>query len=276
MSFNPLTILPDKMARHTRNTPPRGSRAPKERDHARSTDEYRWVVGRNPVREVVKAAPERVKEILLSPTLTRSNDLNLPQNLKVREVDVEELDEIAGHAQHQGCIARITPKAPLALKDLIEDLTEKDDAIVLALDNIQDPQNFGSILRAAECFGVAAVLYSRNRGSGLTPAASKASAGASELVDLVEVANLVDALEKLKKENFWVVATAIDSEAQKASSFDFPKKTVLVMGSEGAGVQPLVLKRADFKVYIEMFGSVDSLNVSQATAVLLHQLKTRR
>lgn len=262
------------MARNSRYTPTKTG-APQKRERKTETEgEYRWVVGRNPVKEVVKAAPDRVKELLLSPTHFRSHEF--PKGIKVREVDLEELDEIAGIAQHQGCIARITPKPPLNLKELIAKATEKETATILALDNIQDPQNFGSILRAAECFGVDAVLYSRNRGSGLTPVASKASAGASELVELVEVANLVDALEKLKKENFWVVASAIDEEAHKLSTFDFPQKTVLVMGSEGAGVQPLVLKRADFKVYIEMFGSVDSLNVSQATAVLLHQARTSR
>ena len=139
------------------------------------------------------------------------------------------------------------------------------------LDSIFDPQNFGSLLRSAECFGVDGVIWSKNRGCELTPVVSKASVGASELLPLLCVSNLAETMRKFKKNGFWIVTAEIGEEAKSLDSFDFPEKTLLIMGSEGKGVQKLLSKEADSKVYLPMYGQIDSLNVSQAASVLLYQ-----
>ncbi|MCP5504641.1 MAG: 23S rRNA (guanosine(2251)-2'-O)-methyltransferase RlmB [Chlamydiales bacterium] len=151
--------------------------------------------------------------------------------------------------------------------------TAPEKSLVLMCDAIQDPQNFGSILRAAECFGVDAVIYSTNRNVALTPVVSKASVGASEIVPLIPVSNLVDTLKKFQDAGYFSVATEISDKAEALDSFVFPEQTLLMIGAEGPGIQPLLSKKSDFHLYIPMKGSIDSLNVSQATAVLLSHWK---
>ena len=112
-------------------------------------------------------------------------------------------------------------------------------------------------------------FYSTNRNVALTPVVSKASVGASEMVSLIPVSNLVDTLKKFQDAGYFSVATEISDQAKPLDSFEFPEKTVLMVGAEGSGIQPLLSKRSDFHLYIPMKGAIDSLNVSQATAVLL-------
>jgi 23S rRNA (guanosine2251-2'-O)-methyltransferase len=161
------------------------------------------------------------------------------------------------------------------LKDFISATGADEKCLIVALDSIHDPQNLGSIFRAAECFGANALLSSHNRGAPTTPVVSKVSSGASELVEHLQVANLIDALRKLKEANFWIVAANVDASAQELGSFDFPARSVILLGSEGEGIQPLALKNADFSVYIRMLGRIDSLNVSQASAVFLSAYRSR-
>ena len=137
------------------------------------------------------------------------------------------------------------------------------------LDSIMDPHNFGAILRAAECFGVDAVLWSKNRGCDITPVVAKVSVGASELLPLVPVSNLAQALERLKDAGVWSIAADVSPEAQPIDQFEFPTKSLILLGSEGEGLQPLLLREAEFKITIPLHGKIDSLNVSQAAAVML-------
>ena len=137
------------------------------------------------------------------------------------------------------------------------------------LDSIFDPQNVGAILRAAECFGADAIITSKNRGCPMTPTVSKASAGASAFVPHVEVSNLADSAQRLQNEGFTLVVADMDGDENAV----WPDKLLLVMGSEGTGVQPLLKKRADLIVRIPMYGKIASLNVAQACAVLLDRAR---
>jgi 23S rRNA (guanosine2251-2'-O)-methyltransferase len=137
---------------------------------------------------------------------------------------------------------------------------------------VYDPQNLGALMRAAECFGAAAMVWSRNRGCGLTPVVTKASVGASELLDLIEVSNLADAIRRFKDAGYWIVAADMDPQAEDLQTFQFPAHTVLVMGSEGSGLRELTRRSADSLVRIVTPGRIGSLNVSQATAVILHRI----
>jgi 23S rRNA (guanosine2251-2'-O)-methyltransferase len=177
---------------------------------------------------------------------------------------------------HQGVVARVSPRSYLAFDDLLESVREVDAISILALDGVLDPQNFGAILRAAECFGIDAVLWSKNRAAPIGPVVSKVSVGASELVPLCVVSNLHRALEQLKEAGAWLAGTMVAPDAASLDTFEFPEKSVIVMGAEGEGIHQLIEKSLDFKVYLSMAGAIDSLNVSQATAVFLHELAKQR
>lgn len=243
-------------------------------------------MGRNCVTELLRRAPERLREVFLSELRDESRSPGNARrsalleeierlDIPVREVSRRELDTMVQSDSHQGVVARVSPRPTLALEALVRLVQESASARVLALDGVLDPQNFGAILRAAECFGVTAVVWSKNRGAPLGPVVSKVSVGGSELVRLCPVSNLHRALEALKEAGAWSVGAMIAPDAAPLDRFEFPEKCVLVMGSEGEGVQHLIEKTLDFRLYIPMCGQIDSLNVSQATAVLLGALSNQ-
>ncbi len=226
----------------------------------------RWIMGKNCIAEVMKSAPERIIRIF---AIKEDPLFKSFKKEKIAYISKQKLTDLVHSESHQGIAAQVVEKEMLSLCDFCKSLQDKERSIVLMLDSIFDPQNFGALLRAAECFGVDGVIYSKNRGCDLTPVVAKASVGASELIPLVKVSNLAEAAEKLKENGFWTVCTSVEPDAQPIDHFTYPEKTLLIMGSEGKGIQRLLLKRADFKVYIPMLGNIDSLNVSQATAVFL-------
>lgn len=196
-------------------------------------------------------------------------------DIPVKHLTRDAMDEMVHHVAHQGCILELFARKYLGKKELKTYLADKDDSIVVAVDELYDPANLGSILRAAECFGVHAVLWSKNRGVGVTPAVTKVSSGASERVPLVPVSNLRSVLVELQQEDFAVIVADGGEGSSELAGFSAPSRSVLVLGSEGKGVQPLIRKEADFSVQIPMVGKIDSLNVSQACAVFLSFISTR-
>jgi 23S rRNA (guanosine2251-2'-O)-methyltransferase len=242
-----------------------------------------FVMGRNCLAEVLKHSPERILEVYVAEAREEGGrggvdrrgeliDQCRESDIQVRAVPRRELDALVHSDSHQGFVARVRPREVLQLDDLVELVREQPFARILALDGVLDPQNSGAILRAAECFGVDAVIWSKNRAAPVGPVVSKVSVGASELVPLCPVSNLHRALEALKGAGAWLVGAMVTPEAASLDSFEFPQKSVIVMGSEGEGVQHLIQESLDFHVYIPMLGVVSSLNVSQATTVMLHEL----
>jgi len=244
-----------------------------------SVDGRALVMGRHVIEELIKHQPERILQVFVE----RGGDGGRKQEIlaqlsqidvEVREVSGDELQRMTGSTSHQSFVAALKPREPITLKGMLESL-EEGPALVLMVDGVQDPQNQGAILRAAECFGVNAVVWSRNRGVSMTPVVTKASVGASELVDWIEVGNLHDAILKCKEAGFWVVGTLAEEGAQSISELSMPERTLLIVGSEDLGMQPLLRKDLDFPVFIPMHGRIDSLNVSQATAVALYEIRRK-
>jgi 23S rRNA (guanosine2251-2'-O)-methyltransferase len=271
-----------------RNTRPHHSKQPPHR-HERNAERgvHRapvvsgdFVMGRNCVQELIRHDSGRLLEVFFSEgrelgggRTDRKQSLHeqvAALRIPVREVSRRDLESMVQSDSHQGVVARVKPRRFLELDELVEMVQERPSIRILALDGVLDPQNFGAILRAAECYRVSAVVWSKNRAAPLGPVVAKVSVGASELVPLCPVANLHMALEKLKAAGVWSVGAMVAPDAIAVESFDFPEKIVLVMGSEGEGVQHLIEKTLDFRVYISMLGEISSLNVSQASAVLLH------
>lgn len=228
-------------------------------------------MGKHCLSELLKTDPDRLVEVYLTPH-SKEDPLAralVQAGVRIKEMGKQALTNLAASESHQGFVALVYAKESLSLSQFLEESEEETHSFVLMLDSIFDPQNLGALLRAAECFGVDLVVFSKNRGSAITPTVSKASAGASELVPLLSVSNLAETLGQFQKKGFWAVTAEVGKKATSLYSFEYPEKTVLVMGSEGKGVQPLLRKKSDFHLFIPMLGNIDSLNVSQATAVFL-------
>jgi 23S rRNA (guanosine2251-2'-O)-methyltransferase len=229
------------------------------------------VYGANPVLESIRSHPDRVRYVAIareqSGRLQKVAAEAKSAGVAVRVLPLQQIDRLAGRGVHNGVVAEVGEGT---YADFDEILEREETKFVLLLDGITDPQNFGAILRVADGFGVDLVVTPAHESVGLTPAAVKASAGASEWVAVAQVTNLARAIETLKKKGFWVYAATADGD--RADAIDFSGKVALVMGSEGKGVRRNVLEHSDRTVSIPMFGHVDSFNVASAAAVLCYEV----
>jgi 23S rRNA (guanosine2251-2'-O)-methyltransferase len=182
-----------------------------------------------------------------------------------------ELSRLAGSPDHQGIVAEVDPYPYADPRTLLE----RPDALVVALDQIQDPRNLGAVCRSAEAVGAAGVVIPSRRSASVTAAASKASAGAVEHLPIARVPNLADWLGFAKEAGAWVYGAQSGAETPYASA-DLTGKVVLVLGSEGGGLRRRVAETCDLLVSIPLRGHVDSLNVSAAAAVLLFETARQR
>src|ERR671935_1384986 len=195
----------------------------------------------------------------------------------VRYVDKMEIDRPSPIENHQGVVAIVEGKTGVELDELLLHLdTLSQPALVLVLDSLQDPQNFGVLLRSGEGAGVDGVVIPHHRSVGPTPAVAKTSAGASEHLLVADVANLRQAIDAIKEKGVWVVA-ADESGDLLYDEVDYRGPTAIVIGGEGEGIRRLVLEGADQVVRLPMEGQVSSLNAAAAGTVLLYEaLRQRR
>jgi 23S rRNA (guanosine2251-2'-O)-methyltransferase len=187
------------------------------------------------------------------------------------DLDAGELTRLAGSPDHQGVVAEVDPY-PYADPDTLLDSPE---ALVVALDQIQDPRNLGAVCRSAEAAGASGVAIPSRRSATVTAAACKASAGAVEHLPLARVGNLADWLARAKEAGAWIYGAETRAEAPYAQ-VDFTGKVVLVLGSEGKGLRRRVAESCDLLLSIPVQGKVASLNVSAAAAVLLFEAARQR
>lgn len=239
------------------------------------------VEGRNPVLEALRG-PREVGVIYLARGTNRSGaiieiiKLAGREGITVIELDRGELARMAGTPAPQGVIARVAPYRYMELGDLIRGFKAEEVPLVLVLDGVEDPQNFGSLLRVADATGVDGVIAARRRACPVTPSVCKASAGAVEHVKVVQVGNIASTLVRLKEEGLWVVG----AEASGGIPYyrvDLSLPSVVVLGGEGKGLGRLVRQRCDRLAALPMMGKVSSINVASAGAVILFEaLRQRR
>jgi 23S rRNA (guanosine2251-2'-O)-methyltransferase len=246
-----------------------------------ATDGMRMVIGRNTIEAVLLRDPSRVVELLVSAEERGRAEQLLTTaqraGVKVSFIQKAELSKRAGSDSHQGFIALIQGELLGTRQALLEHTREADRYLIVALDGVLDPHNVGAIIRAAECFGIDGVVWSKNRSPGITPAVTKVAVGATELVPLYQVANLADTLLALEKESGASIMCADGGEGAVALGRAVTQeRLVLVLGAEGDGVSDLIKRRAQIRVQIPMLGQIDSLNVSQAAAVFFYELKRLR
>lgn len=194
----------------------------------------------------------------------------------VRFVDRIDVDRLSPGVEHQGVVAIAEGRAGVELDELLLHLDQcTDPPLVLVIDSLQDPQNFGVLLRSGEGAGVDGVIIPRHRQVGLTPAVARTSAGASEHLLMAEVANLRQAVDALKERGIWVVGTD-DSGDMDWDEVDYRGATAIVIGGEGEGIRRLVLEGCDQVVRIPMQGQVSSLNAAAAGTVILFEALRQR
>jgi 23S rRNA (guanosine2251-2'-O)-methyltransferase len=197
--------------------------------------------------------------------------------VRVEDRDRKSLDQAAGpDARHQGVVAWL---AAFDYADVAAMIPETGPALVVALDGVEDPRNLGAILRSAYLLGADGVIIPEHRAAAVTAIVAKASAGASELVPIAQVKNLVRALDELRELGLWRVAVAATDDAQPIATIDGTMALCLVLGAEGSGVRPLVAKNCDFHAIIPMAagrGAIGSFNVSVAAALALYEIRRQR
>ncbi|MFA6091437.1 MAG: 23S rRNA (guanosine(2251)-2'-O)-methyltransferase RlmB [Elusimicrobiota bacterium] len=237
----------------------------------------RWLYGTHVVEESLSSEHNRVHELWIQRDRGRdSEELSRKaraMGAKVRWVTRKDLDRLSTGGPHQGLAVRVEAPDSGDLEAFLANLSEKErrDLILVALDQIQDPQNVGAIARSAVCLGASALLVPDRRSAGLSPGASRASAGALQKVPLFQVGNLAQTLRRLKEAGFWIYGA--DMSGKPAWEVSFNRPFVLVVGSEQSGMRPLVQSHCDELAAIPQVsaGGVDSINASAAAAVLLYE-----
>ena len=189
--------------------------------------------------------------------------------------DDARLTSMAGSPSHQGFVAQVKGYGTSTLQQLIEGAKESAYPLLVMLDGLEDPHNLGAILRSADAFGADGIIIKNHSEVQLTGTVAKVSTGAIDYVKVVVVANLSQSIEVLKKAGYWVVASD-GSAKQSYREVDYKCPIVLVIGSEGFGIAPLVLSHSDFVVKIPMSGHVNSLNASVACGILLSYIHASR
>lgn len=233
--------------------------------------ETNFIYGKNPVIEAINA--KKAIRVFLVSNFSDQKILNLINNNKVpvTMVSPSEMNKMSNNGVHQGVAAELKPYQTVSLEEIILKAKKKDKKIIVMLDGIEDPHNLGAILRSADVFEASGIILPKHNSVSLNATVAKTSAGAINYVPVAVVNNLNQAISKLKEEGYWVVATDGSAEISYSSiKYDFP--VVVVIGSEGKGVSPLVLKNSDYIVKIPQFGHVNSLNASVAAGILLAEV----
>ncbi len=236
-----------------------------------------WISGINPVREALLGGQTGGREVLLSRSDSRGQEiaeLAARRGIPVVGSDRERLTGLAGHSHHQGVAMRMSEFPYADFEGLLEKpLAEREPLVVL--DSIQDPRNLGAILRSACFLGAKGVVIPADRSASVGAAVIKVAAGAAVYVPVARVTNVVRTLQRLKSEGYWVAGLEV-SGSKTSYETDFRVPLCLVIGNEQKGIRPLVKKECDMLVRIPSAGPLDSLNAASAASVALYEVLRQR
>jgi 23S rRNA (guanosine2251-2'-O)-methyltransferase len=227
------------------------------------------IYGRNAVLEAARAG--RVLKVYQASGLGHDPRLDELASLTRIEVVAPQKLEAMAPGVNQGVAAELKPRREWTLKELLA----AEPSMLIALDSIMDPQNLGAILRSAEVAGCDGAILPEHRSAPLSPAAVKASSGATELLRIAKVSGMPSAIAEVKRAGIWCVA--LDPRGEMAAwEFDFKQRVCIVVGSEGEGVHRLVKERCDARVRLPVVGHIASFNASAAAAALLYEAMRQR
>ena len=233
------------------------------------------IEGRNGVIEALKS--DRTIEQILIAKGDLSGSINLiialakEKRIIIKEVDRKKLDIISSTGAHQGVIAKVTPYKYCEVQDIFDYAAQKEEQpFIVILDEIEDPHNFGAIIRTAEVCGVHGIIIPKRRNVGMTPAVYKASAGAAEHIKVAKVTNINGTIEDIKKRGIWVYGADMDGD-KYCFETDLTGPLALVIGSEGKGISKLTREKCDVLTKIPMKGQITSLNASIAGSIMMYE-----
>ena len=228
------------------------------------------VYGRNPVREALRGRRARsVAGVWATAGVAHEPWLT---DVKAKVCVADELERVCGSSAHQGVCAEVGGYPYVGARELLA----VDSPLVVALDQVQDPQNLGSICRTAECAGATGVVIPERRAAEVTPAVCKASAGAVEHMRIARVRNVADFLGEARDAGCWSYGASADGETVPYTAPDYSGGVVLVLGSEGSGLRPRVAGACDQLISLPLRGRIESLGVAAAAAALLYGILQSR
>lgn len=241
-----------------------------------ATNDEDFVIGRNAVTETLKAG-RSINKIFVANGSNNQKIIELAKNagIVLEFVERAKLDKICGGARHQGIIAQVAAIQYSTIEEILEVAASKNEPpFIVLLDELEDPHNFGAILRTADAVGVHGVIIPKRRSVSLNSTVAKTSAGAMEYVKVAQVTNVAQTLKILRDENLKIVGGDMDGE--NLFGADLGGGIVLIIGNEGKGIRRLTRENCDLLVKIPMCGKINSLNASVAGAVLMYEVFRRR
>ncbi len=233
------------------------------------------IYGKNPVKDLFDRDPSQVKKVWID-SKRHQQFVKLLESNGVQIEDIKKLQynsvELTGKENIQGIIANIKDPKIFSLSELLNECAKKDNPKILILDQIEDPQNFGAIIRNAAAFDVDGIIYPSRQAVGLNSTVMKTSAGNWMNVNLCETGSLNSVIKNLKDNFYWIVTTSLDANSSMDEIRDMNQPMAIILGNEGKGVRNSLQEKSDFKIKIDMNPEVESLNVASASAILLHSL----
>ncbi len=232
-----------------------------------------YVYGKNVAKEII-SNNRKIKKAYLSLNLKDSKiDEDLKSmNVAINYLNNHEMDKLE-KKNHQGIILEIPDYKYLSEKDMFDKMP--DNPFIIILDHLEDPHNFGAIIRTCEAAGVDFIIIPKNRSVSVNSSVMKTSTGALDNVNIVEVTNLNNAINKLKKSGVWIVGTDMENSVSY-ETIDYKLPVAIIIGSEGFGMSNLVKKNCDFIVNIPMYGKINSLNASVAAGIMIYEVIKQR
>jgi 23S rRNA (guanosine2251-2'-O)-methyltransferase len=233
------------------------------------------IAGRLPVLECLRAKRRTARRLfLLSGGKGLEPIRSAAKGIPIEECARDQLNRLSQGVQHQGVVLEADPLPVFTLDDWLRG-AQPDNGLVVILDGVEDPHNFGAIARSAAACGAHAVVFGKDRSAPLSPAALKSAAGAMEHIDLVQATNIARGMKALKAAGYWIAGLDADGDRLLWHA-DFAGPTVLVVGSEGKGMRHIVRKACDYVVRIPISGPITSLNASVSAGIVLAECLRQR
>lgn len=245
-----------------------------------SEQSEQFIYGRKPVEEILRRNPEQVEKVYLKNGIRRNNlssilSLCSKNRIPVTDVPGKRLYDLVGGVNDQGVVAAISMAEYQEFEEWLENLTPDRNMAVLLLDEIEDPHNFGAILRTAAAAGIHAVIVPKHRQAPINATVFKTSAGTAGVVPIVRAVNLNQALLSLKEKSFWVAGLSMEGSGTIwEQTYDVPM--AFVIGNEGRGIRKKTGEHCDFLLTIPMFNGVESLNASVSAALVCYEWRRQK
>ena len=227
------------------------------------------VYGRNVAKDLLKKN-KNIRKVIIQDTFDDKEIKTLLENgnFNIEKKTKREIDNLCSGV-HQGIILDIPDYQYSRLEDLL------DNEIIVILDHLEDPHNLGAIIRTCEAAGIKSIIIPKNRQVGINATVMKTSVGTLENVSVAEVSNIANTIDRLKKEGYWIVGTALENSIDYRE-INYDGKIALVIGSEGFGISALTAKKCDFLAKIPMYGETNSLNASVAAGIMIYEIIRNR